>query len=778
MLTPRPRRRLTHRIAQTALAAAAAWTVTATIAPPAAAAPAPPVTFTRDIAPILLTHCAPCHHAGGSAPFSLLTYADARTRARLIATVTERRVMPPWQPLPEGPGFQGDRRLADADIQRIARWVADGTPEGDPRAMPPRPTFTTDWQLGTPDLVVAMPEAFEVPAGGPDFFRNFVLPVPPKAGRYVQAVEFRPGTASVVHHARVMIDDTGESRRHDALDPLPGFGGMDTPGARFPDGYFLGWAPGKRPKREATAWPLAPGTDLVVQLHLRPSGRTERVQASVGLYFTDTPPAFTPVMLQLGSRTLDIAAGESRYLVTDSYVLPVAARAVRIAPHAHYLAREMQLQALRPDGTPLTLLHIPDWNFNWQDDYDYVQPVELPAGTRLEMRYTYDNSPDNPRNPSTPPRRVLFGSQASDEMCELLLQLVPAAPADLTRLRADVDRKSLDIETAEAEKRVTDRPDDADARTALGAIYVQTGRFDQGAREFEAAVRIAPDQAVPNYNAGQVAFARKDYDLAQQRLERAIALKPDLVEAHTTLAELAERRGDEAAAITRYQAALALRPGHVPAAANLARVLMHRGNWDATVLMLEGALREHPREPVLLDALAAARTGAGGQRPVLDLDGAPVTTQVAGARAVVMVFVGTDCPISNRYAPEVRRLAEAFTKEGVTFVTVYPNPAETPATIRQHLRTYGLPARAVHDRDQALVARSGATVTPEAVVYDARGRMVYRGRIDDRYTSIGVERPAATRHDLEEVLTAIVAGRTPALRTTTAVGCFIADTAR
>ena len=768
--------RRTSRAIAGALMAAASWTTASAAPVPAAGAPA--VTFTRDIAPILLTHCASCHRPGGSAPFSLLTYADARRRARLIATVTERRVMPPWQPLPEGPRFQGERRLDAEDIRRIARWVEDGTPEGEARALPPAPVFTNEWQLGTPDLVVSMPEPFEVPAGGPDFFRNFVLPVPPRAGRYVQAIEFRPGNARVVHHARVLVDDTGESHRHDAADPQPGFGGMDTPGARFPDGYFLGWAPGKRPKREATAWPLAPGTDLVVQLHLRPSGRAERVQASVGLYFTDTPPAFTPVMLQMGARTLDIAAGDQQYLVTDSYVLPVAARAVRIAPHAHYLAREMQLRATRPGETPLTLLHIPDWNFNWQDDYDYTQPVELPAGTRLEMRFTYDNSPENPRNPNTPPRRVTFGSQASDEMCELLLQLVPAAPEDLPRLRADINRKSLEIETAEAEKRVVDQPEDADARTALGAIYIQTGRFDQGAREFEAAVRLAPDQAVTNYNAGQVAFARRDYDLAQRRLERAIALRPELVEAHTTLAELAERRGDDTVAAARYRAALALRPGHVPAAANLARVLIARGAWDDTIAMLEDALRAQPREPVLLDALAAATTGAGRQRAVLDLDGAPVTTQVAGARAVVMVFVGTDCPVSNRYAPEVRRLAERFAPSGISFVTVYPNPAETAATIRQHLKDYGLPPRAVHDREQALVARSGVTITPEVVVYDARGRMVYRGRIDDRYTSVGVERPTASRHDLEEVLSAIIAGRTPPLRTTSAVGCFIADTAR
>ena len=587
------------------LLTAALWCAVA----PAAAAAAP-VTFSRDVAPILFTHCAGCHHPGSAAPFSLLTYADARPRARLIALTIERRAMPPWQPLPEGPAFKDARRLSDAEIHVLQQWVKDGALEGDARGLPPPPAVARGWQLGEPDLVVSMPAPFDVPAGGPDFFRNFMLPIPIPARRYVQAVEFRPDNPGVVHHARLMVDDTGESRRHDAAEPAPGFSGMDTPGARFPDGYFLGWAPGKVPKREATAWPLDVGTDLVAQLHLRPSGRAERLQVSVGLYFTDTPPAFTPVMLQMGSRALDIAAGVRDYTVTDTYVVPVDAQAVRIAPHAHYLGREMVLRALPPGGTPITLLHIPDWDFNWQDDYDYVQPVVLPAGTRLEMRFTYDNSSGNRRNPSTPPRRVTFGSQASDEMCELLLQLVPVAVSDLPRLQADIQRKSLAIETAEVEKQAADRPDDIETRLSLGAIYMQAGRWNDGAREFETAVRMAPDHPVANYNAGQIAFTRRDYDVARVRFERAIQLRPDLAEAHATLGVILEMRGETAAAMDRYRTVLTLRPGHVLAATHLARVLMGGGSWNEAIAMLEHTLQERPREPALLDALAKARAGA------------------------------------------------------------------------------------------------------------------------------------------------------------------------
>ncbi len=748
------------------------------MAPQATWAAQRPATFTRDVAPILHTHCVECHRPGGAAPFSLLSFADARAKARLIAVTTERRVMPPWQPLAEGPALKGARHLSDSERQVLQQWVADGAPEGDPRDLPAPPAATAGWQLGEPDLVVTMPEAFDLPGGGRDSFRNFVLPVPIAAQRYVQAIEFRPGNPRVVHHARVMVDDSGTSRGLDADEPGPGYPGMETPGARFPDGFFLGWAAGKRPKRESTAWPIAPGTDLVVQLHLRPSGRTERVQVSVGLYFTDTPPAFTPVMLQMGARTLDIAPDDRRYEVTDSYVLPAAASLVRVAPHAHYLGRSMLVRATAPGAEPVTLLHIPSWDFNWQDDYDYEQPVVLPAGTRLDMQFTYDNSAENPRNPHVPPRRVTFGPEADDEMCELLLQLVPADPRDLQTLQSDVGRKTLSIETAELEKRVADHPDDIEARLSLGAIYMQTNRFDDGATVFDAAARLAPDHAIANYNAGQVAFARRNYAAARQYLERAVGLKPNLVEAHTTLAAVLDAAGDLDAALGHLRKALAARPAHAPAALHLAHLLSGRQAWAEATAVLDRALSGQPRNPALLDALEQVKTGAGRQAAVVDLDGRPVTTQEAGTRAVVLVFVGTDCPISNRYAPDVRRLYDRFSASGIAFVTVYPNPAETTETIRQHLRDYGLPPRAVRDAAQALVSRTGASVTPEAAVFDGRGRLVYRGRIDDRYASIGVERPAPSRHDLQDVLDALVAGRTLQPRTTDAVGCFIADVAR
>jgi hypothetical protein len=239
-----------------------------------------------------------------------------------------------------------------------------------------------------------------------------------------------------------------------------------------------------------------------------------------------------------------------------------------------------------------------------------------------------------------------------------------------------------------------------------------------------------------------------------------------------------EMQGERAAAVAEYRSALTIRPGHVPAATALARTLMGDGAWNDAIAVLERALGLQPRDPALLDALATAKAGAGQQETILDLDGKAVDTRAPGAKGLVLIFVGTDCPISNRYAAEVHRLEEMFAPSGISFITVYPNPAETDATIRQHLREYRLPQRAVRDAAQTLVKRSGASVTPEAAVYDGQGRMVYRGRIDDRYASIGVERPAPSRHDLQDVIAALVEGRPTAPRTTAAVGCFIADLVR
>ena len=329
----------------------ASWAAGIAAAPELAVSPAESVTFNRDIAPIVYKACAPCHQPDGPAPFSLITYDEVRRHAAQIAAVTASRYMPPWKPEPGFGDFSGERRLSNAQVEVIARWVADGRLEGQRSDLPAAPHGSSGWQLGAPDLVVTLPE-YTLRADGADVFRNFVVAVPGSGARYVRGMEFRPGSRAV-HHANIRVDATPASRRLDDADPEPGYEGMILHSADYPDGHFLGWTPGQAPPLAADdlSWRLDAGDDLVVQLHLQPTGKLERVRPSIGLYFTQQPPARTPAIVRLGRQNLDIPAGASDYRVTDAYLLPVDAEVRAIQPHAHYRARSVSASAVLPDGT-------------------------------------------------------------------------------------------------------------------------------------------------------------------------------------------------------------------------------------------------------------------------------------------------------------------------------------------------------------------------------------------------------------------------------------------
>ena len=402
-------------------------------------------TFARDVAPIVFEHCTPCHRPGEIGPFSLTSFPDVRQRASQIVDVVSRRVMPPWKPRGDGTQFVGARVLSDAQIGTIRDWAAAGAPEGNPADLPRLPEWPTGWQLGTPDVVVRMLEPFMLRADGADVFRTFVLPISNAAGRFVRAVEFNPGNARAVHHANFGIDRTRSSRHLDGLDREPGYEGGMVPDAAYPPGHMLGWTPGQRPRPSppGAAWRLEPDSDVVVQLHLQPTGKPEPVQVSVGLFFTDQPPTQTPVGLRLGSQTIDIPAGQAAYVVADSYQLPVDVDVLAIQPHAHNLGRVMRASATLPDGATRLLLDIDDWDFRWQDVYRYAQPIALPRGTTISMRFTYDNSAANPRNPHHPPQRIVWGQNTANEMGDLWIQVMPRASRDLMTLNEDVERKRL-----------------------------------------------------------------------------------------------------------------------------------------------------------------------------------------------------------------------------------------------------------------------------------------------------------------------------------------------
>jgi tetratricopeptide (TPR) repeat protein len=519
------------------------------------------VTFAEDVAPILFQHCAPCHRPNGSASFSLLEYDNARSRARQLAAVTASRAMPPWQPEPGHGEFEGNRRLTDDQIRLFQAWVDQGAVEGDPSRLPPAPRWSSDWQLGEPDLVLTTPR-YTLRADGPDRFRNFVVPVPGGLARYVRAWEFRPGNARVVHHATMQIDAGGASRRFDDQDAESGYEGLIAPSARAPDGFFLDWAPGHRAQvaTDGTAWQIPGGADLVMMLHLRPSGKEETVQASIGLYFTATPPARQPVMLRLTRQQLDIPAGASRYEVTDSYTLPVAAEVHTIQPHAHYLAREMHGFARLPDGTIRELIYVRHWDFNWQDVYRYAAPIVLPAGSTLVMEYTYDNSADNPRNPSRPPRRVRYGQQTSDEMAELWFQVVARNSEERARLQASLYNKILPEEVAGHRVMLEAAPGNVALRDDLALILVESGDLAGALKEFKQTLALRPESAAASFNVGFALLAAGQPGDARRFFEQALKADATYARAHDGLGRALQATGDLAGAIGHYREAVRLSP--------------------------------------------------------------------------------------------------------------------------------------------------------------------------------------------------------------------------
>ncbi len=587
------------------------------VAQPSPAQPAFTPTFAGDIAPLVIEHCAPCHRPGEVGPFPLLTYDDVRRRARQIAEVTASRFMPPWKPEPGfGGPFIGSRRLPDADVALFRRWADAGTPAGDLGRLPPQPDWPEGWRLGTPDVIVTMPEPYTVPADAPDTFRNFVLPIPVARTAFVAGIEFRPGNARVAHHANLRLDRTRSSRQLDEQDPAPGYEGPISPQAHYPDGHFLGWTPGQLPPlaEPGMAWRLEPGSDFVVQLHMQSTGRPESIQASVGLYFTGDPPVRTPLMLRLGRQSIDIPPGEPRYVIRDRFTLPVGAELIGVQPHAHFRATEINGFATFPDGRTEPLIRIADWDFNWQDVYRYETRPFLPAGTTVAMEYVYDNSAANPRNPDHPPRRVRFGQFSNDEMGDLWLQLLPRSEADRRTLTQAFMPKVLNEDIVGYESMLASDPDNAVLHRDVAVLYMTANRTAAAIRHYRRSLERDPASATAHYNLATLLAAGGTLDEAVRHFRRAVALRPAHAAAHNNLGAVLRALGRVAEATPYFERAVALDASNAAAHNNLASVLASTGRAADAVRHYRRALALEPDGVESLMSLAWILATAGDAR--------------------------------------------------------------------------------------------------------------------------------------------------------------------
>ena len=541
-------------------------------------------TFARDVAPILFQNCAYCHRAGQAAPFELLTFADASKRAKQIAEAVESRFMPPWLPAPGFNHFQGERRLTEDQIATLKAWAATGAPEGNAADLPAPPTFASEWQLGQPDLIVRMPEPYALPADGPDIYRNFVLPIPTDRVRYVRAMEFRPGNARAIHHAFFAVDRTSEAHRQDLLDPEPGFGGMHLPASgEVPDGQFFSWQPGKMPMGGAAsrAWSLNTNSWLVIQLHMQTTGKPERIQTEVGFYFSEQPATDITFKLGLSSYDLNVPIGATNFVAEDAFELPADAELLAILPHAHYVARAMQGLATTPDGTSRWLLNIGRWDFNWQGEYWYQEPMQLTKGSRVGMRFFYDNSTNNLANPSHPPKPVSYGLNSTDEMAELWL---------IFRLKSPADRAAFN-------------------QAVVPKMAREVVTYNQKLLE--------RDPANPQawLRTGTALYALGQPERAMEALRRALQFSPQLDEAHYYLGLIAYDTGNLAKAQEEFGLAIETNRQNYKAHGYLGLVYLRRGDYPRSEASLTEALRVNPNDQIARNNLKLLNEVRGGKAP-------------------------------------------------------------------------------------------------------------------------------------------------------------------
>ena len=354
-------------------------------------------TFTKDVAPILYENCVTCHRAGQSGPMSLITYEEARPWAKAIHKNVSERIMPPWH-ADEGIGhFSNDRSLSDDEVETIVRWAKNNAPRGKRSDLPPAPRFDdATWALGTPDHIITFDEV-TVPAGGPDRFHDLAAKTNFAEDKWITGIEVRPSNPRVAHHVIVYQLGVGEEA---------------------PQGWLGAWAAGMDPMifREGTGRLLRKGATLIGDMHYHPTENEEVDQTRIGLHFADAGDIEKEVInLWIQNGNFRIPAGDPSYKARASFTFPQDSYVMSLLPHMHYRGKSFHYTAKYPDGRKEKLLSVSNYDFAWQTQYHFAEPLYVPKGTRIDCVGEWDNSADNPNNPD-PTRDVTFGNESFDEM--------------------------------------------------------------------------------------------------------------------------------------------------------------------------------------------------------------------------------------------------------------------------------------------------------------------------------------------------------------------------
>ena len=472
---------MTLRVVPALVCAAALSAVSTASAQQAGVANAP--TYSKDVAPILFANCTSCHRAGETAPMSLMNYNEVRPWARAIAARVADGTMPPWHADPVHGTFANARMLSEIQKATVAKWAASGAPEGDPADMPAPPAYADGWNI-TPDVVLSMQEDYPIPATGEVAYQYLEVPANFAEDRFIQAWEIRPGDRRAVHHIIVSVRPPKEvveqqmKRQQQAMlqrmfggapaNPAPGATAAPRPQPPFsfaccveiPAGQSGGRplppeqrgdpGPNYRPRPAGTgpsmggyvpggsirvfpegmAMRLPAGYSFVFQMHYTTYGKATTDRTKIGLKFAKTPPKTVLNTMALINASLSIPPGARNHLVENSMTFNRDTMLYSLVPHTHVRGTGWHYEATYPDGRKEVILSVPKYDFNWQHEYVFAQPRQLPAGTRLHAKAWYDNSPANKSNPD-PTKVVTWGDQTWEEMMytSITFSLAPTAPS-------------------------------------------------------------------------------------------------------------------------------------------------------------------------------------------------------------------------------------------------------------------------------------------------------------------------------------------------------------
>jgi hypothetical protein len=387
-------------------------------------------TFSRDVAPILYKNCTNCHRQGEIGPMPLVSFADARPWAKAIANRVTDGTMPPWHADPAHGEFLNDRRLSAADRDTIVRWASNGAAEGNRADLPKLPAYAEGWQMGQPDTIWSMQEDYPIPASGTIEYKNFEVPTNLTEDKWAQAIEVRPGNRSVVHHVIVYLIDPKPVRAPQPFTPGPGMRRPadapktehgpevnDRPMKHGPTGWLSGYAPGQsvRVYQPGTALRVPAGATLIIQEHYTAIGKETTDRTRIGIKWAKEAPKTAVDVATLQNANFVLPAGASDTRVDAELTLKEDTTVWSILPHTHMRGKKWEVAAIYPDGRSELILAVPNYDFNWQTDYIFKQPLNLPKGTKIRTSAWYDNSTANKANPD-PKKDVYWGDQTWEEM--------------------------------------------------------------------------------------------------------------------------------------------------------------------------------------------------------------------------------------------------------------------------------------------------------------------------------------------------------------------------